>query len=319
MTNKDTQRAEELLALNWPAHGAPAQGLGNAKEAADTPEQESFKRAAQQLAKFLDSKGVKLSHSLAIEALTKSMGFENWRTLRARLAAPLPEPITDGQYSVSAIYQDNYQLYGDHTDGSSPLDAAIGVMIERLTDVGSATAVSIADVRDRFTGELVLCPTYINELDLEHVGEAIAKLCVLARKNLGEPPKRGIEAAETWDRAALPVEFWETLCIDGRNEKARWRNLASYQALDDMIEDYGFDTSDYGDEPTSFVDTRGGEHEVNVVEFLKELIALAEKGLDMQQLCGAKDSGVYQVLQMKNILEFHDDRLAVLFNGETVQ
>jgi hypothetical protein len=203
--------------------------------------------------------------------------------------------------------------------GGQALDAAIGVMIERLTDVGSATAVSIVDVRDRFTGELVLCPTYIDELDLEYVGEAIAKLCVLARKNLGEPPKRGIEAAETWDRAALPVEFWETLCIDGRNEKARWRNLASYQALDEMIENYEFDTSYFGAEPTSFVDTRGDEHEVNVVEFLKELIALAEKGLDMQQLYGAKDSGVYQVLQMKNILKFHDDRLAVLFNGETVQ
>ncbi len=291
----------------------------NTSPATSTPEQEAFKRAAQHLAKFLGTKGVKLSHGVALDALTRSLGFDNWRTLRARLSTPLPEKVDGPQYLVNAVYNDNNQIYGDHLDADSPLDAAIAVMIERLTDGGNITAVSVSDVMDRHTGKEVLCPDYLQDLDLEHVGEAIAKLCRLARKNLGDAPKRGIEEAEAWDKAALPVEFWETLCIDDRNEKLKWRNLVHYQALNDMIEDVEFDTADYGDEPTVYVDIRGAEHEVNVVELLEELIALAETGLDMQQLYETKTSGVYQVLQMKNVLVFHEKRLAAIFNGETIQ
>lgn len=288
--------------------------------AAEAPAQADFEQAAQHLAKFLDSKGLRLTHEVALDALSNSMGYETWCSIRARLASPpsglLAGLVAGPQYCVDAIYTDNNQLYGDHMDGDSPLDAAIAVMVERLTDSGSMTAVSVTEVTDRFTGEKVLRPTILGELDLEHVGEAVAKLCGLARKNLDEQLQRGVVEEEALDRKALAVEFWTTVSICPKGvAPADWEYLAQYQALDNLIEDTEFNTDDFGDAPTLFTDSSGVEHEVEVVELLRELISLAEVGMDTQQLYDTKISGVYQLLQMKAILEFHEDRLDVVFNG----
>lgn len=282
---------------------------------------EDVKRASQQMTRFFQAKGIEVTHSLALEALSKSIGFENWRTLRARLALPLPEPITGPQFCVDAIYTDNDQLYGDHVGGASPLDAAIYVMLERLTDSGWITEVKVTGVTDRYTGKLVLCPSYLDELDLKDVDAAVAKLCALARKNLGEPPKRGIDAAEAWDRSELAIQFWESICTKRKEGQENHHNSHLCERLESLISDITFDVADYGDEPVLYTTFHGEELEVDVVALMKELIALAEPGLNVQEDSGreAKSSGVFQLLQMKNIVQLHEDRLKVVFNGEHIK
>lgn len=324
-------RAEELMAIDWPCVTAPVQGLGKAKAASDTPEQEAFKKAAQQLAKFLETRGAKVSYGVALEALSKSIGYENWRTLRSKLkagdAAPKKSKVSGPRYSVNAVYLDNNQLYGDRLDASSPLEAALIVQLERLSDAGSITEVEVTDVIDRYTGQSVMAASFVHSWSLVPVTEAIAKCCELAKANLGEAPKRGIEAAEAWDAEYLAIDFWTTVCVDAEKEGHAWHNQRFTELLQELVRNPEFESDQgYKDqsanidwEPTEFANSRGELLEVDPVELLKSLLELASKGLNLQENSDdCAQTGVLQVLELQLILSMYEDRLRMVFNGESV-
>lgn len=281
-----------------------------------------LKTAARQMSEFLATKGVELSHATALEALSASLGVRNWRTLRAKLSAK-PRKVDGPQYLVNAVYTDNDQLYGDHLDASSPLEAAIAVQLERLTDAGWITAVSISDVVDRYTGQTVLTPTFLNELDLLPLHEAIGFACVLARTALGAPPQRGIEEAEDWDEKNLAIEFWSTICGDPKtdlDQRHAPELKALVEALDEVCTDAHFDIESFGDEPARFLVASDDYQEVNPVDFLETVLALAQREVArLPAHLDPKDSGLFHCLQISQTLAFHKDRLAVVCNGYDIE
>lgn len=291
--------------------------MTKSQDKTDTPDTAEFKKAAQALSKFLAARGTALSHAVALEALSASLGVKNWRTLRAKLQAPasvstaIPARASksDVEYSVEAIYRDNNQLYGDVVTATSPLAAAIYVQLERLTDAGSATEVSVTHVLDD-QGKMVLSPSFLTDLDLVSPREAVRKACSLARERLGPPPARGVLEADEWDARNRAISFWEAICSDEQEVLG--------QAFDELIEDTEFDAQEFSDDSPEFEDEQG-VHVVEPAQLLQLVVSLARQGLDLKEPHDAKFTGVFQVLQLQEMLEMHEDRIAVVFNGECVQ
>jgi len=294
----------------------------------DTEETQALKTGARALSAFFEARGTPVSNSVALEALAASLGLNNWRTLRAKLQAPTvappaPEPdvFSDGVFSVDAIYRDNDQLYGDFMNGVSALHAAILVQMDRLHDCGSATEVSILGVEDRRTKKLVLSPNYPHELDLLETRAAIEVLCKLARPHLGEPPKRGVSEAEEWDRNQLAVEFWTAVTVNPGNDPTKNKNSACVEELNDILDEM-FEPllkGDFSEPETHFVDAAGVEHEVDVLDLLRRLISLAETGLDLTALQWPGEGGVFEILQIKELLEQEPTRIQLAFDGVDVE
>lgn len=322
--SKDQARAQELLSIDFPAHSAPVQGL----EPADPATEDAFKKAAHKLGEFLKSKGVEVGHGVALEALSASLGAKNWRAFRAKLAKAeksVPKPFDGPRYLVNAIYTDNEQLYGDHVDADSPLQAAIYVQLERLMECGNATAVRVTDVVDRLTKDVVLSYDYWGELDLFSMSEAIRRVCALARKTLGEPPKRGVQEAEEWDAKHMAIDFWETALkvtvVQG--EYAPLREETGFgDECNEIIEDPKFEES-YGPlsaEPfVTFETYQGTEIEVNPAKALRTVCELAYSQVAGASQDNANENGLFAYLQVVEALAMHEKRFEHYLNGQVVR
>lgn len=296
---------------------------GNTDDILDT-----LKDEARELSKHLTAQGVTVSHSVVLNALSSYAGLRNWRTLRGKLKAGDSPKKVGPQYTVDALYLDNNQLYGDQLDASSPLEAALIVQLDRLGDAGSITAVQVTDVLDRHTGKSVMNASYAHSWSLVPVAEAIAKCCELAEKTLGEPPKRGIEAAEAWDAQYRAIDFWSTVCVDEEKEGKAWHNLRYTQLLEEVIknpdfeEDQGYKGQFIADdewELVEFANSRGELLEVDPIELLESLLELAAEGLNLKENSDdSAQTGVLQVLQVNLILSMYKDRLRMVFDGESV-
>lgn len=268
----------------------------------DTQETKLLTSAADTLSKFFAARGVAISQDVALEALSSSLGADNWSTLRDKLR--LPVDLSDGVFMVDAIYTDNDQNYSDCSDGISAIHAAILVQMERLHDGGSATEVGIVKVEDRRTGKTVLCPDYSHELNLVPVRKAIEVLCKLAAPKLGAPLMPGAPGFEEWDRYRLAIEFWEALTHCPGGTPADNKNAQRIEELNniyyEMHEPYER-SQPWG--PTSFTDAAGVAHDIDVLDLLQRLVTLAESDVDLTKLSypGSKD-GVFEILQVKELL-----------------
>lgn len=134
--------------------------------------QDTIKAAARRMCEHLGAKGVKVPHTAMLEALSQGFGLDNWRTLKAVIDAPrapiqAPKkapPLGDWQqWSVSALYLDNNQQYGDSFAGRTPLEGAINAMHDRLTDFG--LEIGIQEVRNA-DGESKLSPSFVTDIQL---------------------------------------------------------------------------------------------------------------------------------------------------------
>lgn len=287
----------------------------------ETEETQALKAGARALSAFFAARGTDVSYSVALEALSSSLGLKNWRTLRAKLQAPeapapAPKEFSDGVFSVDAIYTDNDQLYGDYSDGISAIHAAILVQMERLYDFGSITEVSILGVTDRRTDKMVLCPNYPHELNLVEPRKAIEVLCRLAKPHLGEPPQRGVQEAEEWDRNRLAIEFWEAVVHVPKGKGEKSKNAESVKLLNgiyyEMHED--LEDTDFPVPDTFFTDAAGVEHTVDVLDLLRRLLTLAKTSRDLTALQGPGEGGVFEILQVQELLEQEPARIQLAFD-----
>lgn len=285
----------------------------------DTPETVAFKKAAVNLSAFLDEKGIKLSHAVALEALSKSLDVRTWRTLRAKLQQPAAETSTHqapeaatsecAEYSVMAVYKDNRQLYGDLVELSTPLEAAIYVQLERLSDAGTTTAVDIEDVQDSKSGKSLMGISTLDSLSLESMKTVLLAVCDLAEPAIGEPPARGVADAEAWDYKRTAVDFWRAVAKSKEFE-------TELQAL---IEDPDFSDEDSG-EDTNFCNFRGELEPVNVADLLETLLELAKTGkdLDVRDADDAKRSRTFHLVQLKLVFDMYASRFCAALAGYDV-
>lgn len=286
-----------------------------------TPDQD-VKTAARLMANHLKAAGFDVSHSLALETLAVSFGLNNWRTLKAKLeplatgaqAAAKPQVLVlDGpRYEVLAQYTDNNQMYGDLVDAECPLEAAIYVQLERLTDAGWITAVQVLEVVERATKERVLSPGFSDELDLVPMPEAVTRVCALARQSLGQPPAGGLIESEVWDKKHQAIAFWEALAQDSVHKTSLQDCLSLDE--DELL------TREL--EGCSLLKTfRGEEVELDVLESLDQVLALASEQSASPGWAKSdpKASGKFHLLQMKQVRELHAGRLTLLFGELEVQ
>ena len=283
---------------------------------AQSPEAAEFKNAARLLQAYLEKNGISLKHGQALEALTASLGAASWRMLRTKLDASAKSGWTPGEprWLVHAIYADNGQRFSDSYGGRTPLEAQIAAQMERLSDGGSLTRIEVSCVIDRAAGSgaAVDEESYPSEAALVLNSEAVSMLCRLAQKELGEPPRAGIAECEAYDRNMRALEFWQALCEGAENQ-------ALARELDELSQAYEPDLSEYGDEPTVFTDSRGVEDTVDVVAELRCLLALATRSLDLSKTANAQGTGVFHALQVEQLIEHFEDRLAVFVNGLSLQ
>lgn len=282
----------------------------------EKPETEQLKDAAKLLRKFLSSQGLQISHTVALEAMSHSVSALNWKTLRAKLGRQTPQPSFAGpRYLVNAIYQDNNQLYSEGVDADNPLQAAICVQLERLSDFGSCTRVDITEVVDRWDqARIVLAPSYLDELALVPFVSAVDTLLPLARMALGPAPARGVLEAEAWDQRQRALEFWASFCV--RDARTGRFSHEMAKVLDDIYEEPDFDKESFGTEPPVMRDLTGEWQVVDPVQMLKTVLELASKALaHRKDPVDPKSSGHFQLEQLQQILDLYSERLAVAFKG----
>lgn len=285
---------------------------------------QDVKTAARLLCARLAKDGHKVSQSLALEAIAASFGLANWRTLKAKLAnQPALKPVFEGpRYSVDAIYCDNDQLYGDLVDAACPLEAAIYVQLERLTDAGWITRVSVTSVVDKETGKEVLSASYLGDLDLVPMHEALSRVCALATLSLGEPPARGVEEAEAWDRLYRCVDFWNELATAVRTRRANGKLSEEDDLLEALLAQPDFEEMhDSGEtDVAEYQDAAGQVHEMVPVDALKTVLDLAAQQAKSPgwEKSDPNASGRFHLIQLQQALEMHGVRFNAAVANELI-
>lgn len=143
--------------------------------------QEEVKQGAKRLSEFLLTKGVRVQHAVALEALAKTFGEANYRTLKAGLeelqtkkaqeeARKNAKPGSKG-YHVNAIYTDNNQRYSDTFGGDNALHAQVQAMVDRYADDG--LEIEIAAVVDAATGEIADEEGFVSMVGLQDFSEGL--------------------------------------------------------------------------------------------------------------------------------------------------
>ncbi|MNR71336.1 hypothetical protein D3C71_19510 [compost metagenome] len=249
---------------------------------ADNSDIAVLKDAARLLQQHLGATGIKLTHGLALEALTASLGCRNWRTLRAKLSAPTASREWDPaqpRWAVHAVYDDNDERYCAHVFGASPLEAQINAQMERLAELGSIGALAVTCVIDRHTGEPADEEDHTYDTDLISMSACLKKVYQLAAP-----------AASTREDL-LAVHFWHAVLTD--------KSSCDF-ALASVLEERESDAIENPGSPQ--VTTKAGETiQVDVVQTLKRLVALAESVVPTGTF-EAKRSGLFQVLQLKSAI-----------------
>lgn len=275
---------------------------------------QDVKTAARLLCARLAKDGHKVSQALALESIAASFGLANWRTLKAKLAnPPVSKPVFEGpRYSVDAIYCDNDQMYGDLVDAACPLEAAIYVQLERLTDAGWITRVSVTSVEDKVTGKEVLSASFLGDLDLVPMHEALSRVCALAELSLGEPPARGVTEAEAWDQANRCISFWKELATSVRERYLKLELTSEEDRLEALLADTDFEEQ-YGSGEgcaAEYQDAAGQVHALVPVQALKTVLDLAAQQAKSPgwEKSDPNASGRFHLIQLQQALEMHGTR-----------
>lgn len=181
-----------------------------------TQELEMMKDGARRMQDYLKNEGLDVKHSVLLEAISAGFGSRNWRTVREKLNAPSGgrvvtlEDLRGLRWAVHAIYCDNAQRYTGYYKGDTPLEAQVIAQVERrLADDGSEIEVSC--VIDRLNGEGADAESFASEASIVAVSSMLRVLAVVARRNMGEPPHKGVAEAEAWDSENVSIEVFEQL------------------------------------------------------------------------------------------------------------
>lgn len=186
-----------------------------------TKELEMMKDGARRVQAYLEDRGIVVKHNVMLEALSAGFGSRNWRTVREKLNGPAetqamqptrPVVEADKRWHVFGYYTDNDQPTDGYYPGSSAQEAQVFAQVERRFDEdGSefhATHVrdrqSDEDCTYRFDSDAYVCSSF---------ADSLRTVVQLARMRLGEPPQRGIEAADDWDTKNVLLEVCEEVLV----------------------------------------------------------------------------------------------------------
>lgn len=179
-----------------------------------TTNEDTVKAAAQQMCAVFATKGVKVKHSLMLEALAEGFGVDSWRALKAVIDAPRAAPVimapplgTPQSWQVEAVYLDNDQPYCDDFYGRTPLEAAIDAIMERRTDFGNV--IGISKVSNEGEGATSLLTWSLREITLLTPRAALEALL----KAYNAHPRKAGEAhvCRNWLTAWLKANEKDTL------------------------------------------------------------------------------------------------------------
>jgi hypothetical protein len=242
----------------------------------DASGQDTIKAAAKRMCATLEAKGHKIAHTAMLEALAQGFGLDNWRTLKAVIDAPrapatapakpvVPELGQWQTWSVSGIYTDNNQQYGDNFEGRTPLEGAVNALMDRWTDFHNE--IHICGVEDA-SGKSRLSPNFITEIALVHNDKALR---TLARQAVA------VHAAQHPQQPYGPELAWLLAELGGVLEEPAPRSM--FDPVTDVFEhltDYvGLDESRHpasehpariGDQPDSKTPRQALEYLLDLVE-----------------------------------------------------
>jgi hypothetical protein len=239
-----------------------------------TKEMEMMKDGARRVQAYLEERGITVKHNVMLEALSAGFGSRNWRTVRDKLNGPSeaePAPVAVGpeeRWHVFGEYTDNRQPYHAFYPGHCAQQAQVFAQLDRLFDeYGSHFSPDYAVDRNSGTE----AHTYgCDSVDFgcgDHIS-ALKQVVELARKNLGRPPSRGVEAADLWDIRNAILEFLEELVEDDNF-------ISDFDGMDKWTRDEpGFG----GNTEFSMTDSRGVEHEglsgTHMLQVLCEMLSV---------------------------------------------
>lgn len=227
------------------------------------------------------------------------------------------EPHKGPRWLVNGVYVDNGQRWGDYFNGSTPLEAQLMAQMERLADEGSATAIEVTSVQDMLTGQLADEEAFTGDVEPLPFLQALTKVVSLAREHLPKAPQRGVQAADAWDELNASVEFWEAVA-DGAHRPGAANDVCV--ALGNLLHDgLGFALHDVAAGDVSFIDSRGVEMSLTASESLEQLLQLAERGIDLTDTSQAKQTGVFQILQLRAFLAHFEDGLDSALDGTQLE
>lgn len=269
-----------------------------------TKELEMMKDGARRMQEFLQKNGLDVKHSMMLEAISAGFGSRNWRTVRDKLNASAGgrvvtlDELGGLRWAVHGIYCDNDQRYMNYYKGETPLEAQIIAQVERMC-AEDGSAISVSCVIDRLTGEVADAESYASEASIVDVSKMLRRLAVAARRNLGEPPQRGIAEADAWDSDNISIEVFEELlgAEDGK--------LTSDQKfLQTELNQLWYEDSPDDEDCNRFfgyTDLRGEEWaELNATGELEAMVTIALRGgldslSDLEKIC---------VYQARAIIEY---------------
>jgi hypothetical protein len=278
-----------------------------------TQELEMMKDGARRMQDYLKNKGLGVKHSVLLEAISAGFGSRNWRTVRDKLNAPSGgqvvtlEMLGGLRWAVHAIYCDNGQRYMGNYKGESPLEAQVIAQVERrLANGGSEIEVSC--VIDRLRGEGADAESFASEASIVAVASMLRVLAGVARRNLGEPPQRGVAEAEAWDSENVSIEvFEELLGAQGdtlSSDQEFLQNELNLFWQEDLPEDGS------GDQDFFYTDLRGVAWDaVNASSELDVMVKVAMRaGID-----SLTDEEKICVYQAKALIEFAPELFDYIF------
>lgn len=276
-------------------------------------ELEMMKDGARRMQEFLQNNGVAVKHSMMLEAISAGFGSRNWRTVRDKLNAPANRVVTledlgGLRWAVHAIYCDNNQRYMDYYKGETALEAQIIAQVERFFSEEGSLEIEVSCVVDRLTGEGADEESFASEASIVDVSKMLQRLAVAARRNLSEPPQRGVAEADAWDSDNLSIEVFEEL-LGVENGKLTFDQEFLTKELNQLW---------YEDQPDgktciqffSYTDLRGEEwSEVSPTGELDAMVNIALRG-GIEKLTDDEKICVYQA---RAIIEYGHDRFNYLF------
>lgn len=262
-----------------------------------TKELEMMKDGARRMQDFLKEKGLDVKHSVMLEAISAGFGGRNWRTVREKLNSPLGgttatlEELGGCRWAVHGVYCDNDQRYTGYYAAETALEAQIFAQVERLFADGGAE-ISVTTVIDQLTGQSADEESFTFDTALVNVTTMLQRLAVAARRNMGEPPARGISEAEAWDSKNLAVEVFEELL------GAADATVSSDQAFlqSELNQLWYQDLPEYNDiyRQFTFTDNRGVEYDqLSAIGELQEMLDIIMSG-GIEKLTDDEKFCVYQ-------------------------
>jgi hypothetical protein len=180
----------------------------------DAKEIEVMKEAARRLEAFFGERGMKVQHSVALEALTASLGARNWRTLRDKLSESdiveerviVPEDVEPSvRFLVRGVRTDDEEPFAKFFE--APNARCAGFKAIALTWYQHEDALEVTEVVDRVSGETTRFDAFSSVEFVEHA-EAFRSVLQTAQACLPSEADVTVRKMDEWKSDVALLEFF---------------------------------------------------------------------------------------------------------------